>query len=54
MEIIGQNGNDGEHYNEHIPEQEYNTNNQKLDSYNRTRQWEKIKPSIGDDKTKTY
>ena len=54
MEIIGQNGNDGEHYNEHIPEQEYNTNNQKLDSYNLTRQWEKIKPSIGDDKTKTY
>ena len=65
MEIIGQNGNDGEHYNEHIPKQEYNTNNQKLDSYNLTsRDGKKLNlenfinnfktPTIEDDETKTY
>jgi hypothetical protein len=65
MEIIGQNGNDGEHYNEHIPKQEYNTNNQKLDSYNLTsRDGKKLNlenfinnfktPTIKDDETKTY
>ncbi len=65
MEIISQKGNDGEHYNEHIPKQEYNTNNKKLDSYNLTsRDGKKLNlenfinnfktPTIEDDETKTY